>query len=142
MAAPLLVEELQRQQGEEGGGGGDHVGAGVVGLSHQVVEAEAGQQGEKEEQAGHTGRERSPRGEIEGAAVGDGRRQGAGDGLRVGLGAGSAAGLGEEKGGGASRRHRERNWWTSCRREPEVYPNSRATCSWGRRSRKTARRAS
>ena len=52
VAAPLLVEELQGQQGQDRGRRGDHLRAGIVGGGDEPVEADSGQQGEEEEDAG------------------------------------------------------------------------------------------
>jgi hypothetical protein len=51
VAAPLLVQELQRQEAQQGGGGGDHLRPRVAGPLDQLVEPQARQQREEQEQA-------------------------------------------------------------------------------------------
>ena len=51
VTASLLVEQLQRQEREQCGGGGDHLRAGIPGLGDEPIEAEPGQQGQEEEDA-------------------------------------------------------------------------------------------
>ena len=70
-AAALLVEELQRQQGQHRSRGGDHCRAGILGRRDQAVEAQLRQQGREEEDAGHACAEGSPRREAQCSAVRD-----------------------------------------------------------------------
>ena len=51
MTAAFLVEQLQRQQRQQGAGGGDHLRAGIPGLGDEAIEAEPGQEGQEEEDA-------------------------------------------------------------------------------------------
>jgi hypothetical protein len=65
VAAPLLVEELQSEQAEQGGGSRDHLGSGVAGLGDQPIKAELRQQRQEQEQAGGAAAQVASRGEGE-----------------------------------------------------------------------------
>ena len=55
VAAAFFVEQLQRQQAEQCGRGGNHARAWIRGLSDQGVETQAGQQGEEQKDTSHAG---------------------------------------------------------------------------------------
>jgi hypothetical protein len=55
MATALLVQQLSGEQTEQSTGGGDHPRAGIASLSHELLELELGQQGEKEKNASDAG---------------------------------------------------------------------------------------
>ena len=53
VTAPFLVEELERQQRQQGAQGGDHLRAGIASLGHDLIEAKLDQQRQEQEGAGH-----------------------------------------------------------------------------------------
>src|SRR5262249_6526128 len=53
MTAPLLIEELERQEGQERTGGRDHSRARVAGCGDDLIEAQLGQQWQEEKDTGH-----------------------------------------------------------------------------------------
>ena len=65
VAAPLLVEQFQGEQTQEGAGGGHHLGAGIAGPLDDLVEAEASQQRKEQEGAGDPGFQGASRGEVQ-----------------------------------------------------------------------------
>ena len=81
MAVTFLVEEFQDQEAEQGVDGGKHFGDGILGVLDKVVEAELGQEGQEQEDAGEAGAERTSRVQREHTAIGDGRRFGTGRGV-------------------------------------------------------------
>lgn len=99
MAAAFLVEELQRQQGQDRGGGGDHLRAGVGRGGDEPVEADAGQQGKEEEDPGGAGPQPPPGGQVEGPLIGDGGLLRPVAVLAARPARGSSAAVGDEKGG-------------------------------------------
>ena len=52
VAAPFLVEEFERQQGQERAGGGDHLRAGIARLDDDPVEPQFGQERQEQEDPG------------------------------------------------------------------------------------------
>ena len=73
MTAPLLVEQFQRQQAQQGAGGGHHLRAGIAGPVDDLVEAEAGQQGQEQEDAGDPSPQAASRGEVQSSTIGHSR---------------------------------------------------------------------
>ena len=71
MTAAFLVEQLERQQRQQGAGGGDHLRAGIPGRGDEAIEAEAGQEWQEEEDAHETRVERAAGGEVQLPGVGD-----------------------------------------------------------------------
>lgn len=71
VTAPLLVEQLQGEQAEQGTDGGHHLGAGIVGTKDDLVEAEASQQGQEEEDPGDPGPQPTSRAEVQPATIGN-----------------------------------------------------------------------
>jgi len=71
MTAAFLVEQLERQQRQQGAGGGDHPRAGIPGRGDEAIEAETGQEWQEEEDAHETRVERAAGGEVQLAGVGD-----------------------------------------------------------------------
>ena len=94
MTASFLVEQLQRQQREQGAGGGDHLRAGIPGLGDESIEAEPGQEGQEEEDARDARAERAA-----------GRRGSARDSRRLRASRGRLA-LGRRRRRGAARGRR------------------------------------
>jgi hypothetical protein len=142
VAAPLLVEELQRQQGQDRGGRGDHLRAGVGRGDDESVEADLGQQGEEEEGAGRAGSQPPPGGQVEGPLIGDGGLVRPIAILAARTARGAPAAIGDEKGGMSWPRTSCRNRLIRTLRAAGLYPNRAATSAGGRPSMKKARRAS
>jgi hypothetical protein len=71
MTAAFLVEELERQQRQQGAGGGDHLRAGIAGRGDEAIEAEPGQEWQEEEGAHEPRVERAAGGEVQLPGVGD-----------------------------------------------------------------------
>jgi hypothetical protein len=111
MAAPLLVQELQGQEAQQGRVGRDHLRAGVARLCDEAIEAESGQQRQEEEDARDGGAQSPPGLQVQASSVGRLGRLGLG---RLGLGRASGA-RGGEKRGVAPERHWVRNWWMTWR---------------------------
>ena len=107
VAAPLLVEELQRQQGQDRGGRGDHLRAGIVRGGDEPVEADSGQQGEEQEDAGGARPPPPPGGQVQGPLIGDGCLVRPIAVLAARPARGSSAAVGDEKGGISW----PRTWW-------------------------------
>src|SRR5262249_26084297 len=142
VTAPLLVEQLQRQQREQRRVGGNHLRTGVVRLGDQAVEAQYAEQGEEQEGAGGARAERSPRHEIQFPAVGDLPNFGPLSIFSaVGPGVSSSA-IRKEKGGVAPPRQAARKRQAIDLSVETLYPNRSATSASGTPSRKMARRAS
>ena len=73
VTASLLIEQLQRQQAQQSTGGGYYLGAGIAGVTDDLVEAQASQQGREQKEAGDSGPEASSGGEVQLATVSNGR---------------------------------------------------------------------
>ena len=108
MAASLLVEQFQRQERQQGAGGGDHLRAGIPGLGDEPIEAEPGQEGQEEEDARDARAERAAGREVQLAAVGDVGRLGARSVSARTRAEGSPAAVREKKGGVTPRRRSAR----------------------------------
>ena len=108
MTASLLVEQLQRQEREQGAGGGDHLRAGIPGLGDEAIEAEPGQEGQEEEDARDARADRAAGLEVQLATVGDFGRLGARSSLAGTGPEGSPAAVGEKKGVATPRRQSAR----------------------------------
>src|SRR5262249_14025797 len=93
---------------------GDHVGAGVAGLPHELVELDPRQEGQKEEQARAPRPQAVARSQVRGAAVGDGGAFRAGPGPRHTRRPPARARA--ANGGGSPAAQRTRNWWTCWRK--------------------------
>jgi hypothetical protein len=109
VAASLLVEELQSQEGQDRCGRGDHLRAGVVRSGDEPVEADSGQQGEEEEDPGGARPQLTAMGQVEDPLIGDGGLLRPIAVLTARTARGSSAAVGEEKGGTSWSR-------TSCRK--------------------------
>ena len=112
MAPPLLVQEFQGQQAQQGAGGRDHLRAGIARLGDEVIEAESGQQRQEQEDARNGGAQPPSGLQVQASSVGRLGHLGLG---RRGLGRPSRA-RGGEKRGDEPERHRVRNWWITWRR--------------------------
>jgi hypothetical protein len=75
--ASPLIESLQRQEAEQGVGGGHHPRAGIAGVVDDRVEAQACQRGQEPEDSGDSRPEASSGGEFQFSAVGHRRGPGA-----------------------------------------------------------------
>jgi hypothetical protein len=73
VTTPLLVEQLQGEQAQQGAGGGHQVRSGIAREVDDLVEAEASQQGQEQEDPGDPGPEASSRGEVQLATIRNGR---------------------------------------------------------------------
>jgi hypothetical protein len=73
MTSPSFIEQLQRQQTQQSTGGGYDLGAGRAGVTDDLVEAQASQQGQEQEDSGDSGPEASSGGEAQFSTVGNGR---------------------------------------------------------------------
>ena len=142
VAAALLVQQLQRQQAQQGADGGDHPRAGVAAPGDQVVEAEPGQQGQEEEDAGDASPHASAGDEPRLAAVGDLRGPAAERGGSIPV-AGGPADAGLPKKGGTPP---VRTWARKSRTRDRTVEGRQAELAemsaWSRRSTKKARRTS
>ena len=112
MAPPLLIQELQGQQAQQGAGGRDHLRAGIARLRDEVIEAELGQQRQEQEDARDGGAHAPSPLQVQASSVG---HLGSLRPRRGGLSRTSGA-RGGEKRGGVPERHRVRNWWITWRR--------------------------
>lgn len=112
MAPPLLVQELQGQQAQQGAGGWDHLRAGIARLSDEVIETQLGQQRQEQEDAGDAGAHVPSRIEAQASSVGHLGPLGHGRGS-LSRTPGVRSG---EKRGGVPERHWVRNWWITWRR--------------------------
>ena len=72
VAAPLLVEELQRQQRQDRGGRGDHLRAGIGRGDDEPVEVDSSQERQEEEDPGGARPQPPPCGQVEGPLIGNG----------------------------------------------------------------------
>ena len=70
MAPPLLIQELQGQQAQQGAGGRDHLRAGIARLRDEVIEAELGQQRQEQEDARDGGAHAPSRLQVQASSVG------------------------------------------------------------------------
>ena len=95
-----LVQQLQGQQAQEGTGSRDHLRAGIVRLLDQLIEPDASQQGQEEEDPRDPSPHPAALGEVELMPIGDLGRLGLGVGRRDGRGGGTSESRGREKGGG------------------------------------------
>src|SRR5207237_2467213 len=128
VTAPLLVEELQRQQAQQGGRGRDHLGAGVAGLTDELVELNPGEQWQEQEQAGQARRGAVAWRQAADAAVGDGRALGLCRRSRGGRGAPARACA--EKGGDCPDAQAARNWPTCWRKASKLRSKRWAASFW------------
>src|SRR4051794_18849839 len=142
VAASLLVEELQRQQGQDRGGRGDHLRAGIGRGDDEPVEVDLSQQGQEEEDPGRTGPQPPPGGQVQGPLIGDGGLVRPALVLATRSARGSSTAVGDEKGGMSWPRTSCRNRLIRTLRAAGLYPNWSATSAGGRPSMKKARRAS
>ncbi len=142
VAPPFLVEELQGQQGQDRGGGRDHLRAGIVRGDDNPVEADPGQDREEEEDPGGAGPQPPPGGQVEGPLIGDGGVLWPVAVLAASPARGSSAAVGDEKGGMSWPRMSCRNRLIRTLSAAGLYPNRAATSAGGRPSMKQARSAS
>jgi hypothetical protein len=106
MAASFFVEEFENEQTEHGIRTWNHVGAGIVGIAHEAIEAELCEQGQKQKESGESRTDGRMLVQGEQSAIGDGGP------IRLGLGMtgdGSPARSIGEKGGIRSWRMQARN---------------------------------
>ena len=107
VTAPFLVEQLQGEQAQQGGGGGHHLRAGIARTLDDLVEAEASQQGQEEEDPGDPSPQAASRGEVQPATIRHGRGF-RGDWRERAVTLRSPRSGCREKGGTRSSRHRAR----------------------------------
>jgi hypothetical protein len=73
VTVPFLVEQLEGEQAQQGGDGGHHLRAGIARPLDDLVEAEASQQGQEQEDPGDSRPQAASRGEVQSATIGHGR---------------------------------------------------------------------
>src|SRR5215469_10407878 len=71
MTPAFLVEQFERQQRQQGAGGGDHLRAGIPSRGDEPVEAETGQEWQEEEDAHEARVECAAGGEVQLPGIGD-----------------------------------------------------------------------
>ena len=99
VTAPLLVEELQRQQRQDRGGRGHPLRARIVRGGDEPVEVDLGQQGEEEEDPSRARVQPPPGGQVQGPLISDGGLFWPIAVLAARPARGSSAAVGDEKGG-------------------------------------------
>jgi hypothetical protein len=73
VTAPLLVEQFQREQAQQGAHGGHHLRAGIACPVDDLVETEAGQQGQEHEDASDPSPQAASRGKVQSTTIGHSR---------------------------------------------------------------------
>ena len=107
VTVPFLVEQLEGEQAQQGGGGGHHLRAGIARTLDDLVEVEASQQGQEQEDPGDPSPQAASRGEVQPPTIRH-RRGFRGDGQERTVKWWSPRSWCREKGGTRSSRHRAR----------------------------------